>query len=171
MGPSESNVAILIMTSISASFCFMLIITIRSKILLDAYGYVAFYLFSIIKSILFLCLNILKIFNSILNFKRLKKNDLCKDKFKCPEPNIKLLIHFMNFIIFLLFLFCINFTVVLFLDSFNILISKNKTFFRRQIEINEKKNKGKKNEFKDDKDESLNNSLNQLKNKNKFKTE
>ena len=115
--------------------------------------------------------NILKIFNSILNFKRLKKNDLCKDKFKCPGPNINILIHFMNFIIFLLFLFCINFTVVLFLDSFNILISKNKTFFQRQIEINEKKNKGKKNEFKDDKDESLNNSLNQLKNKNKFKTE
>lgn len=173
LGPSESNVAILILTCINASFCFILLVNIRGNVLLDTYQYLAFYLFSVIETIIFLSLFTFKFINFILVFGKLKVKDTCKNKYKCPGYFIYLFILSMNLIIFLIFLIYIKFIIILFLDSFNILILRNKTFFQRQIEINENKhnNNGRKIEFKDGNDERHNNSLSQLNSTNALKTE
>ena len=168
LGPSESNVALLILTCISASFSFMLIVNIKGQALLDTYGYMAFYLFSIIESIVFIILFFSKFINFILIFRKLKTTDSCKNKYKCPGYFVYLFILFMNLIIFLIFLIFIKFIIILFADSFNILILRSKTFFQQQIEINESNNKGRKIEFIDD---NINNSINHFNSKDELKIE
>ena len=169
LGPSELNVAVLIMASLSAGLYFLLIVNINAKVLLDIYGYVAFYLFAVIESILFITFHIIKLINIFLTYKRLSKKDACKNKYKCPGKFIFYLFIFMNIFIFLIFFLFIRFVSVLFLDSFNILTLKKKSFGQRQIEINEKNKKGNKIEFTKDNNDSVNDSLNQLNSKNKFK--
>jgi membrane-associated HD superfamily phosphohydrolase len=160
--PSESNIAILIISCISASFCFMLIVNINGQALIDTYGYIPFYLFSMIESVVFLCLFIFKFINFILIYIRLDENS-CSKKIKCPANFIYLIIKIVNGIIFIGELFCLKFIFNLFLDGFKILILKHKTFFQKQIEINEKQNKGRKLEFTDDKNESINSAQKELK--------
>ena len=126
------------MSCLSASFCFLLIVNAKGKALIDTYGYIPFYLFSMIESVLFFCVFILKILNYILN------GISCSTKIKCPGYFIYLLIIIINLIIILWNLFCFKFIYNLFLDSFNILILKQKTFFQEQIELNEKKKEEKK---------------------------
>ena len=159
--PSESNIILLIMGCISVGLTFMLLINNKGKVLIDTYGYAGFYLFSMIESILFLCLFIYKIINIIIIYQKLNSH-LCISKYKCPGFFIYLLILIINIVIFFGVLLSIKFILILFLDGFNILIMKKKTFFQKQIEINETQNKNKKIEFVDENDESINNSINSL---------
>lgn len=170
IGPSENNIAILIMSCISASFSFMLIINIKGKVLIDSYGYVAFYLFSMIESVLFLCLFIFKIINFILIYYRLNSNSYSK-KNRYPGYFFYLLILIINLAIFLGKILCFKFIYNMFFDGFNILFLKQKTLFQEQIELNESKDKGGQIEFIDDKNESINSSLNQLNSQDALKTE
>ena len=166
--PSETNIAILILSSISLSFCFTLIINIKGKALIDTYGYVPFYLFSMIESILFLCLFIFKIANFILIYNKLNGISYSK-KIKRPGYFIYLLILMINFIIIFWKMCCFKFIYNLFIDGFNILILKHKTLFQEQIELDESKNKGSQIEFVDDKNESINSSLNQFNSQDEIK--
>ena len=159
--PSVSNIILLIMSCLSTGFCFMLLVNIKGKVLVDTYGYAGFYLFSIIESTLFLCLFIYKIINIIIIFQQLNSN-LCLSKFKCPGYFVYLLLLILTIVIFFGVILNIRFVLTLLLDGYNILILKQKTLFQRQIEINERKYKGKKIEFIDENDESMNNSINSL---------
>ena len=170
IGPSETIVLILIMSCMSSSFCFLLIVNLKAKALIDTYGYAAFYLFSMIESFLFLCLLMIKILDIILIYKRLNEGD-CKSKYNCPTNFAYLLILIINVIIFLGNILTIKFNFDLFLDSFNILILKKKTFFQRQIEINESKSKEKKNDSNNEKEKNINNNLKSLNAKIKHKKE
>ena len=167
LGPSENNVAILIMSCISASFSFMLIVNIKGKAIIDTYGYIPFYLFSMIESVLFLCLFIFKIINFIIIYNRLNSN-ACSKKYKCPGYFFYLLVLIINLAIFIGKIFCFKFIYSLFFDGFKILILKKKTLFQEQIELNE--GKGGQIEFVDEKNESIDNSLNQLNSQDELKT-
>ena len=166
LGPSENNVAILIMSCISASFSFMLIVNIKGKAIIDTYGYIPFYLFSMIESVLFLCLFIFKIINFIIIYNRLNSN-ACSKKYKCPGYFFYLLVLIINLAIFIGKIFCFKFIYSLFFDGFKILILKKKTLFQEQIELNE--GKGGQIEFVDEKNESIDNSLNQLNSQDELK--
>ena len=166
LGPSENNVAILIMSCISASFSFMLIVNIKGKAIIDTYGYIPFYLFSMIESVLFLCLFIFKIINFIIIYNRLNSN-ACSKKYKCPGYFFYLLVLIINLAIFIGKIFCFKFIYSLFFDGFKILILKEKTLFQEQIELNE--GKGGQIEFVDEKNESIDNSLNQLNSQDELK--
>lgn len=170
LGPTSFNLALLIITCITISISIILIINIRIEILLDPYGYVIFYLFSIIESIILISLYFLKIINSALVFNSLYLFKNCRDKYICPGPFPYLLLFAFTFIIFFSIFGSIKFTLLLFLEAFKILSMKKKTFFQRQIEINEKNQKKGKIEFIE-KNDSINNSKNELKNNDTLKTE
>lgn len=171
LGPSESNIAILIMCCISITFSIILIISLKENAIIDSYAYVAFYLFSMIESLIFICLFIFKISNFILINQSLSSNG-CISKYKCTSYFIYLLILMINVIAFVGFIIIIKFSFALFLDGFNILILKKKTLFQRQIERDEKNLKGEIIEFTDDNDEINNNSsLGQLNTKDILKGE
>lgn len=167
LGPSETIVVILIISFICGSLCFLLMVNLNAKALIDKYGYSAFYSFSMIESFFFLCLLISKIFDIIMIYKRFKGDD-CKKKYYCPKNYIFVLILIIDSVILLGNLLTMKFAFDLFSDSYNILILKKKTFFQRQIEINESKTKDKKNDSIS-KDESNNNSLKLLNTKIKHK--
>ena len=171
LGPSETNMAILILCFISSTFCFMLLINIRGKALIDSYGYITFYIISIVESILLLFLFILKLINFIVTFNNLNANGKCRNKYKCPNYFIYLLILVVNLIMFLGFLFCLKSIFILFLDGFNILFLKKKTLFQKQIEMDEDERRGKdrKIEFADETNESMNSSSYQLNSKDELK--
>lgn len=177
--PTELIVSTLILCILSAFISFMLLISLRTKVLIDSYGYITFYLFSMFESLILISLFLLKFCNFIITFKRLndsgcpslasihKSFPSRKKKFKCPGYFWYLLMAILNICIFLGFAIYIKFIFELFLDGFNILILKKKTLFQRQIEINENKGRGGKIEFTDenDNDESKDNSLRELKTK------
>ena len=56
LGPSESNVAILILSSLSMAIIFLILVNIKAKILMDPHGYVLFYLFSLILTLVLVTL-------------------------------------------------------------------------------------------------------------------
>lgn len=167
LGPSETNVAILILCCVSASLCFMILFNIKGKALIDSYGYISFYCLSMVEPILFISLFIFKLTNFFIVFNRLNAKDSCKNKYKCPGYFIYLLILSCNIIIFLGFLFLCKFSITMFCDGFSVLFLKKKTLFQKQIEIDLKRKivQDRKIEFTDDKDESINNSLSQLNSK------
>ena len=161
LGPTGFNLALLIITCISISILILLFINIKIKIILDPYAYVIFYLFSMIESIILISLYFLKMINFVLVFKRLNGGRSCRNKYSCPGYFAYLLILVFSIIIFMGIFGCIKFTFLLFLEAFKILSKKKKTFFQRQIEINENSGKNGKIEFVDEKD-SINNSKNHL---------
>ena len=169
LGPSETNIVIQIMCVISAGLCFLLLINIRGKALIDIYAYATFYVFSMIESILFFSLFLLKVINFILIYKSINSGT-CAKKYRCPGYFIYLFILVLNLVLFFCIILCIKFTFVLFLDGFNILFMKEKTLFQKQIEINEKQNSGK-IEFTQEHDKSINESLNHLNSKDELKDE
>lgn len=161
--PSEANIAILILSCISITFCFLLLINLKGNVLIDIYGYVVFYLFSMMESLLFLCLFIFKFTNFIVIYRDLDAGS-CPNRHKCPGNFLYLLLLIINLGILLLCLLYIKFNYILFADGFDILILKHKTFFQKQIELNDNELKDKKIEFVDDKDEGFNDSSRGLKN-------
>ena len=170
LGLTALNLFILIITFISISILILLFINIKAKIILDPYGYVIFYLFSMIESIILISLYFLKMVNFVLVFNRLNPVKSCRNKYLCPGYFAYLLILVFSIIIFIYIFGCIKFTFLLFLEAFKILTKQKKTFFQRQIEINEKSEKSGKIEFVDEKD-SINNSKDQLNSDDIFKTE
>ena len=170
LSPSETNIIVLIMSVISTSFCFLLLINLRGKALIDTYIYVTFYIFAMIESILFFSLFLLKAINFILIYKSINSG-ACVKKYRCPGYFIYLFILILNLVLFFSFILCIKFIFVLFLEGFKILFMKEKTLFQKQIEINEKKPKNGKIEFDEEHDESNNKSLNHSNSKDELKDE
>ena len=138
--------------------------------MIDPYGYIIFYLFSMIESIILISLYILKFINFILVFKHLNAFKSCRFKYQCPGYFAYLLLLVFSITIFLSIFGCIKFTFLLFVEGFKILFMKKKTFLQRQVEINEKKDKSGKIEFVDEND-SINNSKIQLNSNDILKTE
>ena len=163
ISPTESRIAILILSIMGVCFAFMLLINLRGRALIDLYGYISFYLFLMIESAILLCLFIYKFLDFIVTFKRLNSPGCGKNQ-KCPGYFLYLLILMLNIFIFLGFLMNIKCIFALFLDGFNILLLKKKTLFQKQIEINDGKEMGAKIEFTDenDNDENMNSSQREL---------
>ena len=169
LGPSESNVAILILSSLSMAIIFLILVNIKAKILMDPHGYVLFYLFSLILTLVLMTLYMIKIINFILVFRSLNGTQNCRHKYKCPGYSIYLLLLIFSVIIFVGILACIKFILLLFYDAINVLTMRKKTIIQRQIELNERKEKSGKIEFVED--ESINNSMNKLNTSDYLKTE
>ena len=147
--PSELNIVLIIMSFISLGLCFILIVNINAKALIDSFGYQAFYFFAIIEKIIFFFLFILKIYYFVHIIQELYLSTKCNKKFKCPDFSFLLFLFIFNCVIILLNLFCIKFSIQLFLEAVNILMKKDKTLFERQLELNliERKEKNRKNKF------------------------
>lgn len=161
LGPTAINLILLIITCISISILILLLINLKIKIIIDPYGYIIFYLFSMIESIILISLYFLKTINFVLVFKYLNSSTSCRNKYVCPGYFAYLLMLVFSIIIFVGIFACIKFTFLLLLEAIKILSKKKKTFFQRQIDINEKSEKSGKIEFADDRD-SINNSKNNL---------
>ena len=169
LGPSESNVAILILSSLSMAIIFLILVNIKAKILMDPHGYVLFYLFSLILTLVLMTLYMIKIINFILVFRSLNGTKNCRHKYKCPGYSIYLLLLIFSVIIFVGILACIKFIFLVFYDAINVLTMRKKPIIQRQIELNERKEKSGKIEFVED--ESVNNSMNKLNTSDYLKTE
>lgn len=170
LGHEDLNFATLIISAISISIIFLLILNIQTKILVDIYGYVSFYLFSMIESFILLSLYTLKVVNFIIVFNRLNGRESCRNRYRCPGYFVYLLLLVCNIVIFVGIFTCAKFTFILFYDAFNVLIKKRKTFAQRQIEINEKNIKNGKIEFVEEND-SINNSMYKLNSNDYLKAE
>ena len=169
LGLSGLNLTILIFSCISIGIIIILFINIKTNVLIDSYGYVIYYFFSILESIILFSLFFLKIINFILKFKKLNSSYSCPNKFKkCPSYFTYLLTLVFSFIIFVGTFMCFKFMFLLFSESLNILIKNKKTFFQRQIEINEKREKSGTIEF-DDENDNNNNSISGLNSKDNLK--
>lgn len=169
LGPSESNVAILILSSLSMAIIFLILVHIKAKILMDPHGYVLFYLFSLILTLVLMTLYMIKIINFIVVFRSLNGTKVCRHKYKCPGYSKYLLLLIFSVIIFIGILACIKFIFLLFYDAINVLTMRKKPIIQRQIELNERKEKSGKIEFVED--ESVNNSMNKLNTNDYLKTE
>ena len=169
LGPSESNVAILILSSLSMAIIFLILVHIKAKILMDPHGYILFYLFSLILSLVLVTLYMIKIINFIVVFRSLNGTKVCRHKYKCPGYSKYLLLLIFSVIIFIGILACIKFIFLLFYDAINVLTMRKKPIIQRQIELNERKEKSGKIEFVED--ESVNNSMNKLNTNDYLKTE
>lgn len=147
--PSELNIAILILSIISVGFCIMLIINLNSKVLIDSFGYLAFYLLSVIEAFLFVFIITLKLYNFIFILKEIYIRITCKNKIKFPKISSFLFLLLFNIILFSGFVFCFKFIWNLFLEGFNTLMKREKTLFQKQLELNliEKNDKNRKIEF------------------------
>ena len=143
--PSELNIAILIMSIISIGFCLMLIINLNSKALIDSFGYLAFYLLSVIEASLFVFIFILKLYNFIFILNEVYIIITSKNK----KLSSFLFLLLFNLIIFSGFIFCFKFILYLFLEGINTLMKREKTLFQKQLELNliENKDKNRKIEF------------------------
>lgn len=169
LGPSESNVAILILSSLSMAIIFLILVNIKAKILMDPHGYVLFYLFSLILTLVLMTLYMIKIINFIVVFRSLNGTKVCRHKYKCPGYSIYLLLLIFSMIIFVGILACIKFIFLVFYDAINVLTMRKKAIIQRQIELNERKEKSGKIEFVED--ESVNNSMNKLNTNDYLKNE
>ena len=168
LGFSVLNLIILIFSCISICNIIILFINIKTNLLIDTYGYVIYYFFSLLESIILFSLFFLKIINFILEFKKLNSTYLCTNKFKkCPSYFNYLLILVFSLILLIGPFICFKLIFLLFSESINILMKNKKTFFQKQIEINEKREKGGAIEFADENDN--NNSINGLNSKDNLK--
>ena len=169
---SELNVAILVINCISITLILMLFLNIKTKILVDTYGYVFFYFSSIVESVTMISLYALKVVNFIVVYNRLNGGEVCKGRNRgaCSGYFGYLLILVLNVIIFVGIFTSMKFIFSLFYDALNILTKRRKTLFQRQIEINENNPKNGTIEFVDEND-SFNNSLNKLNSTDYLKAE
>ena len=136
---NDISIAILITSSISAGFCGMLLVNIHEKVLLDTVGYSAFYLSAMIESVLFFFLLLIKIydFSLIINELFMKYNNFDEEENEIKKFSYRAFAFFILFNIVNIFgiIFCLKFILDLFVEGFNILILKKKTFAQRQLEI------------------------------------
>ena len=169
---SELNVAILVINCISITLILMLFLNIKTKILVDTYGYVFFYLSSIAESVIMISLYALKVVNFVVVYNRLNGGKVCRvrNRGACSGYFGYLLILVLNVLIFVGIFTSMKFILYLFYDAFNILTKRRKTLFQRQIEINESNPKNGIIEFADEND-SINNSLYKLNSTDYLKTE
>ena len=139
---TELSTVSLIISFISVSFCFILMVNLNAKILLDSFGYISFYLFAILETFLFFSLFLFKCFKFIYDFQEIKSN---------KNGLFKILYIIFNSIIIFIIGICLKFIKNFFFEAFNTLTKKEKTLFQRQLELNliEKK-EGRKLEFVED---------------------
>ena len=134
--PNELNSVTLILSFVSISFCFILIVNLNAKVLLDSFGYVSFYIFAIIEAFLFFSLFVFKCFKFFHDFKEVKSN---------RHKVFKLFYFIVNCVIILATALCLKFIWNFFWEAFNTLTKREKTLFQKQLELNlvEKNEKGK----------------------------
>jgi len=147
---TEISISLFITSSISTGICFVLLINIEEKALLDLYGYVGFYLLAMMEAILFFFLLIIKCNDLIFIFNELYitlKNDI-----KYPRKQTFVFLIFFSIVNIVGILFCSKFIFHLFFEGFDILIMKEKTLFQKQLDLNkiEKDSKNIKIEFSDE---------------------
>ena len=71
---TELSTVALILSFLSISFCFILMVNLNAKVLLDSFGYVSFYLFAIIETFLFFSLFVFKCFKFFYDFNEIKSS-------------------------------------------------------------------------------------------------
>ena len=147
---TEINISLFITSVISTGLCFALIVNINEKALLDVYGYVGFYLLAMMETILFFFLLNIKCYDFIFIINELYVT--IKNDEKYPRKQTFLFLIFFSVVNIIGILFCSQFICHLFLESFDILIMKEKTLFQKQLDLNkiEKASKDIKIEFVDD---------------------
>lgn len=140
---NEINISLLITSCISAGLCFTLIVNINEKALLDSLGYIGFYLLSMMETVLFFFLFLIKFYDLFFILNEFYIIHKFLDYQKYSSFLFLILFSVVNIIGIL---FCFKFICYLFLEGFDILIMKEKTLFQRQLEINKienNKNNGK----------------------------
>lgn len=150
--PSEINISIFILSIISAGFCLMLIVNLNSKALIDTFGYLAFYLFSIIETCLFAFVFLLKFYNFKFLIREIYKAIIGNNIIKYPSYSPLIFLLIFNIIMFSGIIFCFKFIWHLFFEAINIVLKKEKTLFQKQLELNliENNAKSRKIEFTDE---------------------
>ena len=139
---TELSTVSLILSFLSIGFCFILMVNLNARVLLDTFGYVSFYLFAIVETFLFFSLFIFKCFKFFYDFKEIYSN---RDKV------FKLLYFIFNFIAIIAIGLCLKFIWNFFWEAFNTLTKKEKTLFQKQLELNLiEKNDNRKLEFVED---------------------
>ena len=133
---NELSTVSLILGFLSISFCFILIVNLNAKVLLDTFGYAAFYLFAILESLLFFSLFVFKCFKFFHDFKEVKSN---------RHKLFKIFYFIVNCVIILATALCLKFIWTFFWEALNTLTKREKTLFQKQLELNlvEKNEKGK----------------------------
>ena len=133
---NELSTVSLILGFLSISFCFILIVNLNAKVLLDTFGYAAFYLFAILESLLFFSLFVFKCFKFFHDFKEVKSN---------RHKLFKIFYFIVNCVIILATVLCLKFIWNFFWEALNTLTKREKTLFQKQLELNlvEKNEKGK----------------------------
>ena len=133
---NELSTVSLILGFLSISFCFILIVNLNAKVLLDTFGYAAFYLFAILESLLFFSLFVFKCFKFFHDFKEVKSN---------RHKLFKIFYFIVNCVIILVTPLCLKFIWNFFWEALNTLTKREKTLFQKQLELNlvEKNEKGK----------------------------
>ena len=133
---NELSTVALILGFLSVSFCFILIVNLNAKVLLDTFGYAAFYLFAILETLLFFSLFVFKCFKFFHDFKEVKSN---------RHKVFKLFYFIVNCVIILATALCLKFIWNFFWEALNTLTKREKTLFQKQLELNlvEKNEKGK----------------------------
>ena len=133
---NELSTVSLILGFLSISFCFILIVNLNAKVLLDTFGYAAFYLFAILESLLFFSLFVFKCFKFFHDFKEVKSN---------RHKLFKIFYFIVNCVIILVTALCLKFIWNFFWEALNTLTKREKTLFQKQLELNlvEKNEKGK----------------------------
>ena len=140
--PNELSSVTLILSFVSISFCFILIVNLNAKVLLDSFGYVSFYIFAIIEAFLFFSLFVFKCFKFFYDFKEITSH---------KNGRFKILCIIFNCIVILAIGLCLKFIWNFFLEAFNTLTKKEKTLFQKQLDLNLiEKNEGRKLEFEED---------------------
>ena len=131
---TEINISLFITSSISTGLCFVLIVNLNQKALLDSYGYIAFYLLALIETILFFFLLVIKCYDLILvinEFYLTIINDI-----KYPKHSTFIFLIIFSLVNIAGVILCIKFIYYLFFEVFDILIMKEKTLFQKQLDIN-----------------------------------
>ena len=139
---TELSTVALILSFLSIGFCFILMVNLNAKVLLDSFGYVSFYLFAIIETFLFFSLFAFKCFKFFYDFKEIKSN----------RNRLFIILYFIfNSIVILTIGLCLKFNWNFFWEAFNTLTKKEKTLFQKQLELNlVEKNENRKLEFVED---------------------
>ena len=148
-GINEINISLLITSCISAGLCVALMVNINEKALLDTLGYAAFYLLSMIETVLFFFLFLIKLYDfiNIINELYVIRNII---DFKNYSSFLFMI--FFSVVNIIGVIFCFKFIYYLFFEGFDILIMKEKTIFQKQLELNkiEKNKRRRKIEFVDE---------------------
>ena len=147
---TEVNISLFITSSISSGLCFVLMVNLNQKALLDSYGYVAFYLLALVETILFFFLLVIKCYDLIFVINEFYLAII--NEIKYPKHSTFIFLIIFSLVNIVGVILCTKFIYYLFFEGFDILILKEKTLFQKQLYFNKIENASKdiKIEFAED---------------------